>query len=76
MINRDDRIQKLMNAEIIGNAFGDADTLNLAHAVLVDENESMDNKRQALHKIDEVMGECGGGYEEEDVIAYLEDHSG
>lgn len=52
-------IERLRQMPIVGNHYSDSGLFNLAHQIIMSDDEPMENKLEAIRKIDEAQGEEG-----------------
>jgi hypothetical protein len=64
-------LRRLLGTEIVGNAYDDHDLLQWADQIILSDAATMDQKIQALRRLDEVIGEEQEEVTELDVIEYI-----
>ena len=66
-------IQTIIDHEIIGNAYHDLPLMSMIHTFVCDQNNTMQDRCAALHKLDQVMGFDSPYPTEDDVNNYIQE---
>lgn len=64
------RIETLLELPIVGNAYSDRGILDLADAIICDENEKTQDRIKAMKRLDEICGVSGDDVTADDIIEY------